>query len=262
MILYLSCTGNTLWAVRQLAAATGERIINIPDCPKGPLQYHLADNERLGLCFPVHGWRVPKIVCEAISRLDISLKGHYVYSLCTCGDDIGETFDLLRKQLAAVNIPLHASCSLIMPETYVGLPFMDVDTPQKEQAKIKASQKILTKFIDMVVRREPTNYHIITGQAPHLKTRVLGGYFTKRLITDKPFRVDSQRCVKCGICTNVCPVHNILGSAGKEPQWLHNGRCLACFSCYHHCPQHAIKYGWRTKGKGQYFFGKRKKNSL
>ena len=109
MILYLSCTGNTLWAVRQLAAATGERIINIPDCPKGPLQYHLADNERLGLCFPVHGWRVPKIVCEAISRLDISLKGHYVYSLCTCGDDIGETFDLLRKQLAAVNIPLHAS---------------------------------------------------------------------------------------------------------------------------------------------------------
>ena len=146
-----------------------------------------------------------------------------------------------------------------MPETYVGLPFMDVDTPQKEQAKIKASQEILSKFIVQVVKREPINFHIVTGKAPRLKTRILGGFFTKRLITDTPFRVDNQRCVRCGVCTNVCPVHNILGGAGNEPQWLHDGKCLACFSCYHHCPQHAIKYGWRTKGKGQYFFGKRRK---
>lgn len=256
MIFYLSCTGNTLWAVQQLAAATGERTVHIPECPTGTLHYSLAPHERIGFCFPVHGWRVPRIVKEMISRLDIAAEGHYVYSLCTCGDDIGETFDLLRQQLATVNIPLQATCSLVMPETYVGLPFMDVDTPEKENAKIQASQAVLTQFTDYVIRREAIHFHIITGRAPRLKTRVLGRYFTQRLITDRPFHVDSQRCVKCGLCADVCPVHNIIGGKGHEPQWKHNDSCLACFSCFHHCPHHAIEYGRRTKNKGQYFFRK------
>ena len=84
-----------------------------------------------------------------------------------------------------------------------------------------------------------------------------GKYFVDHLVTDRPFWVDSQRCVKCGICADVCPVHDVLGGLGYEPQWRHDGSCLSCFTCYHHCPHHAIEYGRQTKHKGQYFFKKR-----
>ena len=33
----------------------------------------------------------------------------------------------------------------------------------------------------------------------------LGGFFTRRLITDKPFHVTTDLCTGCGLCANVCP---------------------------------------------------------
>ena len=76
----------------------------------------------------------------------------------------------------------------------------------------------------------------------------------KVLITDKRFHVEKDKCVKCGICANVCPVGDIKGGHGEYPEWLHHKDCLTCFTCYHHCPHHAIEFGHQTQKKGQYFY--------
>ena len=55
MIFYFSGTGNTRWAAEQLAAATQERLLFIPDELNTPCEYTLADDERIGFCFPIHG---------------------------------------------------------------------------------------------------------------------------------------------------------------------------------------------------------------
>lgn len=61
MIFYLSGTGNTKWAAKTLAALTNEKLLFIPDMMrqyKVDGEYHLpelADGERVGFCFPVHG---------------------------------------------------------------------------------------------------------------------------------------------------------------------------------------------------------------
>jgi len=77
MIFYFSGTGNTRWAAQQLAEATGERLLFIPEQMKGNCHYELEENERLGFCFPTHGWMPPKIVLNFISRLEINARGHY-----------------------------------------------------------------------------------------------------------------------------------------------------------------------------------------
>ena len=264
MIFYLSDTGNTRWAAEKIAERTGDELVFIPDLlhnsqgrPAQPLVFNnIADGERIGFCFPVHGWRPPKIVREFISRLKANARGHYVYALCTAGDDIGETIDILGSDLQKQGIHLDAAFTLIMPESYMGLPFFNVDKPEKEKEKKEKAAADLKAYMEAIANRR-SEWHLVPGRWPRINSRFLGGFFTRFLLTDKPFHVESRKCVKCGICADICPVHNIIGGLGHEPAWKHDGSCLACFACYHHCPHHAIEYGHVTQGKGQYFFKKR-----
>lgn len=255
MIFYLSCTGNTLWAARRLSDATGERLIDIAAAGDDEQHYAPTAGERIGFCFPVHGWRPPLMVRKFIGRLAIDgAEGHYCYALCTAGDNIGETVDLLRSDLKERGIRLDSTFSLLMPESYVGLPFMDVDTPEKELSKIARAAEQLTEIGRYITVRQKGVEIVVRGRWPRINSRVLGAYFTHKLITDKPFHVTDDRCIKCGECARHCPVGNIAWQPGELPAWKHTGRCMTCFACYHHCPKHAIEFGNRTKGKGQYFF--------
>ena len=255
MIFYFSATGNTLWAAKRLAEATQEPLVFIPDEPADMCRYTLKEGERIGFCFPVHGWRPPTLVRDFVKRLEIEpSESHFCYALCTAGDNIGETIDIFNNELAKVGLKLDSACSLVMPESYVGLPFMDVDKPEKEKAKKEHAASVLEAFTKSIVACERDVFTLVKGNWPRINSRVIGGYFHKRLITDKHFKVVSERCTKCGLCTRVCPVHNIDGGVGSEPSWKHSGACMTCFSCYHHCPHHAIEFGRQTKHKGQYYY--------
>ena len=234
----------------------------------------LTNDEVVGFVFPVHGWRVPRIVSDFMHTLEFhegnlqNKKGHYTFCLLTAGDTIGLTMERFARELKEVKsettLELNAVESVIMPESYVGLPGMDVDKPEKELEKIKSAEKAIVRFASIVNGRElsqdnfPLGWKDLErGPIPDFFSGPVGGFFTRYLITDKPFKVDRKKCIRCGICAEVCPVEDIEGGKGREPKWKHNGKCLTCFACYHHCPIHAIEYGNRTKHKGQYFFGRR-----
>lgn len=286
MIFYFSGTGNTKWAASKLAAATREDLISIAPYMRADDSSHnlaepfiLKENERLGFVFPVHGWRVPKLVREFISKMKIQrepsdasaenkakaddcLKNRpFAYCVCTAGDSIGLTIENLNKvislnpSLQALGITeISSSYSLIMPESYIGLPFMDVDPKEREiRKKENAAQELAVVCEEIFDRKEGIN-RLVKGPIPWFFTKVVGGFFENVLITDKRFHVEKDRCVKCGICANVCPVGDIKGGHGEYPVWLHHKDCLTCFTCYHHCPHHAIEFGNQTQKKGQYYF--------
>lgn len=291
MIFYFSGTGNTKWAASKLAAATREDLISIAPYMRADDSSHnlaepfiLKENERLGFVFPVHGWRVPKLVREFICKMKIqrepiqretsdattenkakaddSLKNRpFAYCVCTAGDSIGLTIENLNEvisqnpSLQALGITeISSSYSLIMPESYIGLPFMDVDPKEREiRKKENAAQELAVVCEEIFDRKEGIN-RLVKGPIPWFFTKVVGGFFENVLITDKRFHVEKDRCVKCGICANVCPVGDIKGGHGEYPVWLHHKDCLTCFTCYHHCPHHAIEFGNQTQKKGQYYF--------
>ena len=274
MIFYFSGTGNSKWAAKTLALETGDTLVSIPEVIKSNCSFTLEKDEHVGFIFPIHGWRVPNIVKEFLTKLTIKTQGedishvkHYCFCLVTAGDSIGKAMERFQQQLKSVaagdSLSLNAVCSLIMPESYVGLPGMDVDTKEKELEKKELASEQIKEFSKILKQRPHTDNEqiwgwnqLIRGPIPSFFSGPVGGFFEHFLITDKPFHVDSRRCVKCGICANVCPVSDIKGGLGFEPEWLHNGKCLTCFSCYHHCPHHAIEFGKRTQKKGQYFYNK------
>ena len=286
MIFYFSGTGNTKWAASKLAAATREDLISIAPYMRADDSSHnlaepfiLKENERLGFVFPVHGWRVPKLVREFISKMKIqrepsdasaenkakaddSLKNRpFTYCVCTAGDSIGLTIENLNEVIS-LNPSLQAlgitevlsSYSLIMPESYIGLPFMDVDPKEREIRKKENAAQELAVVCEEIFDRKEGISRLVKGPIPWFFTKVVGGFFENVLITDKRFHVEKDRCVKCGICANVCPVGDIKGGHGEYPVWLHHKDCLTCFTCYHHCPHHAIEFGNQTQKKGQYYF--------
>ena len=291
MIFYFSGTGNTKWAASKLAAATREDLISIAPYMRADDSSHnlaepfiLKENERLGFVFPVHGWRVPKLVREFISKMKIqresiqrepsdvtaenkakaddSLKNRpFAYCVCTAGDSIGLTIENLNEvisqnpSLQALGITeVSSSYSLIMPESYIGLPFMDVDPKEREIRKKENAAQELAIVCEEIFDRKEGISRLVKGPIPWFFTKAVGGFFEKVLITDKRFHVEKDRCVKCGICANVCPVGDIKGGHGEYPVWLHHKDCLTCFTCYHHCPHHAIEFGNQTQKKGQYYF--------
>lgn len=279
MIFYFSGTGNSKWAAKTLALETGDTLVSIPEVINSNCSFTIEKDEHVGFIFPIHGWRVPNIVKEFLTKLTIKTLGedtshvkHYCFCLVTAGDSIGKAMERFQQQLKSVTVndalSLKAVCSLIMPESYVGLPGMDVDTKEKELEKKELASKQLKEFSNILKQHPHKDSNqiwgwnqLIRGPIPYFFSGPVGGFFERFLITDKPFHVDSRRCVKCGICANVCPVGDIKGGLGFEPEWLHNGKCLTCFSCYHHCPHHAIEFGKRTQKKGQYFYNRLSKRN-
>lgn len=258
MIFYFSGTGNTKWAAEYIAARTGERLVAIADEPQNGCRYTLDDGERIGFCFPVHGWQPPAIVRRFIRRLVITNpNGHYCFALCTCGDTVGDTISILNKDLRQRGLHVTSAFSLVMPESYVCLPFMYTDSEKREREKISIAKEQLETFVEEIAERAENVKHLKKGPTPRLYSYVIGNFFNSRMITDRPFRVDDN-CISCGLCAKVCPIANIIMSEDGKPQWRHEGDCTCCLACYHHCPRHAINYGNITKRRGQYYFKKEK----
>ena len=256
MIFYFTGTGNTGFVASRLAEETGERLVSIASAVvKEEYDYQLAADERIGFCFPIHGWRPPFIVRDFVKRLHLDgYNGQFCYAFATCGDDVGLAFDYLRDDLQQVGVNLDSVYSVIMPETY-NFPFIDqIDIPETAQRKIADAREQLAAMIPGIVSRTRGEKNINKSRWPRTNSIMLGGFFLKHWVTDCKFTVDTTACIRCGKCQQVCPVGNIDCGAGNPPEWQHNGLCTTCFSCYHHCPVHAIDFAGRTRGKRQYYF--------
>ncbi len=263
MIFYFSCTGNTRWVASEISKAIGERTVAI-DMTAADAMYDaehlpLTSEESIGFCFPVHGWRPPLVLREWFRRAVLPCsRGRYVWALCTMGDTVGEAMNLFASDLSALGIELDSRFSIQMPETYVGLPGMNTDSIESEQRKISAARKQLERISLEIRDRSKGKVEVYEGHWPRVNSRFIGSIFVKHLLSDRPFGVDLEKCTSCGRCSRVCPVGNIVLDDSKHPVWQHSGRCMSCFACYHYCHERAIEYGWRTRSKGQYYFGKNK----
>ncbi len=248
MIFYFSGTGNTKWAAEQLALSTHDSLKYIPTELDSTCVYTLKEGERLGFCFPTHGWQPPRIVREFIRKATFHSVS-YIYALTTCGDNMGYAMRILNKELIAKGYLLDASFAITMPESNVCFKFLHLDTPERERQKIGAAKERIKHITEIIVNRKKGVEELIKGAIPFTYTYIIGGYYNKHLITDRHFWVDRKACIQCGLCKKLCPVDDI---KDIPPQWKHNGKCTNCLACYHHCPSHAIH--WGKMKRGQYVF--------
>lgn len=264
MIFYFSGTGNTRHTARILAKRTNEQLYDIATelrqhSGKDFLHYAPDADERIGFAFPVHSWGPPEIVTDFIRRLALDgYQEQYCYFVCTCGDDVGETCNILKQVLAERGYRLDAGFNVFMPNTYVSFPGFDIDDEQTATRKLHDAVERTDAICEKIIARERNRFELFEGTCAKLKSYVVRPLFNRFLLTDRPFHVTTD-CISCGKCATVCPTGNIRMTDGK-PQWL--GHCTSCLACYHYCPSHAIMYGRLTRQKGQYNYEKYTKKSI
>ena len=267
MVYYYSACGNSRHVAESIASANNEQLLSIADIGNSHHSFVPKEGEALGLVFPTYSWRVPQIVSRFISRLRIEGRPSYLYMVTTYGDNAGIADRLFRRQLATVGLSLDAVFGIAMPNTYVNLSFMDIDAPELAQKKLDAAEQQISVVARQIASRTRT-VDICRGSFPWFKSVVIGGLF-ERMTSDRAYYA-TDSCIACGRCAEVCPLHNITVAKpvateweqrqyielnSPRPQW--HGNCNHCEACYHHCPTNAIQYGKATRGKGQYYFGKR-----
>lgn len=240
MIYYFSGTGNSLHVARHLSSLLGENIQEITLTTEAE-----ASSTCTGLVFPVYAWGLPNIVLHFIKKNASHISNsQYVYSVMTCGDDIGYADRILRKHL---NGHLNAAFSVPMPNTYVCLPGFDTDTDEVANAKLTKTKNMMPHIIDRITKKEHAT-EVTRGNCPWIKSYVLRPLFNRFLVNDKHFHT-TNACILCKRCVNTCPTHNI-EIYDNHIQWQHF-YCTGCLRCYHTCPQKAIEYGSFTKNKRQ-----------
>lgn len=249
MILYYSACGNSRLIAERLAESLNEKLVFIPQASRDNIfEYELSEGEALGFVWPVYCWAPPQLVMDYVSRLKFRSKPAYVYLVMTCGDTTGLAPDIFRKELQKINLELNSVHCMIMPETYINIKSMYLDSAEKAKAKTENSLSRLPEIAEIISRRENTDTFIPVGDSPWLKSRIVKPIFYAFLVKDKYFSVNDL-CISCGKCAEVCPLENIELRDGR-PHW--KGHCTTCNACYHNCPVNAIHFGKATEGKGQF----------
>lgn len=196
--------------------------------------------------FPVYSWGLPPVMVRHLESA--SLAGRRVHMVCTCGDDVGlidrQWTDLITARGAIVG----SMYSVQMPNTYVCLPFMDIDPESLAARKLtKAAERV--DHIASRLKEGVTETDLCRGVLPRFKSRVVYPWFFRRLMKSSKFHATPD-CKGCGRCAAACPMDNITPGEDGKPTW--GDDCTYCLRCYHTCPGHAVAYGKQTRRKGQY----------
>ena len=202
-----------------------------------------------GFVMPVYGWRVPKWVRGEITA--IKARGGsvhpFTWAAFTCGDSIGQADKDLEKLLGR---KLDAVFSVVMPDTYLGLPGFRLDSKEEQRKKLEGAEMKCKQIREWLLGPHAVAPEApVRGPLPFVLTNLVGRIFEKFIVTDRFWKADKTKCVECGRCAAECPTGNI--TLGDGPVWKRIGNCSLCFRCYHVCKSGAIDLRPFTCGKGR-----------
>jgi ferredoxin len=249
MIFYFSGTGNSLYVAKNIGEHNNESLISIAaaaNSNKDSHEYTLKDNEIIGFVYPIYAWAPPAMVINFIEKLKLNnYKNNYIFTVATCGENIGNTMKVLADSLKKKNLYLKSGFSIRMPNNYIVLG--NVDTKDIEQKKLSEAEESLKNINRIIKERKEDIYKVDKGFMPGVLTAVINPMFTKRGINTKKFYAN-DRCTGCGLCESVCNSQTI--KVKGKPVW--GKECSQCLACVHLCPAKAIQYGKGTENKERY----------
>lgn len=249
MIYYFSGTGNSLQAAKNIAEHNEDRLISIAseiNSNSANFLYTLKDNEIIGFVFPVYAWGPPKMVLEFIDKLKLNnYKNNYIFSVATCGENIGNTMKVISSALEKKNLNLNSGFSISMPNNYIIMG--DVDSKEVEEKKLLAAEENLININSVIKERKNGVFQVVKGALPSILTGIINPLFSKGAANTKKFYV-KDNCTGCGVCESVCNCKTI--KVDGKPKWGKD--CIQCLACIHLCPVGAIQYGKGTESKGRY----------
>ena len=248
MILYFSGTGNSEYVAKRIAAATGDGVLNLFQKLRSGDHAPLDSKQPWVVVTPTYAWRIPRLVANWIAKTE--LRGsREIYFVMTCGGNIGNAGQYLKKLCAEKNLQYRGCMEVVMSENYIAL----FSTPTRDEAEktIRAAQGAIAAAAAAICERRPFPEPKITPM-DRISSGIVNDVFYPMFVHAKKFHA-TDACISCGQCVKLCPTKNIRLRDGR-PVW--KNRCTHCMACICRCPAEAIEYGKHSKGLPRYVFPK------
>lgn len=245
MIIYFSGTGNSRYVAKYISECIHDEVLidsgkMIKNNEIGKFQ---KADKYVFVC-PTYSWGIPKIF-EKFIRESKLCDGSKAYFVMTCGANIGNAGDKLKKICSDKNLQYMGVSPIVMPENYIAM----FPVPEGDVAKkiVKAAGDSIKKASYCVADGKSLGEHR-EGFLGWAQTHTINPTFYKLFVSAKKFYV-RDGCISCGKCVQLCPLNNIKLVHGK-PVWGKD--CTHCMACICGCPTEAIEYGKKSNGNNRY----------
>lgn len=245
MIFYFSATGNSEWVAKRIASAIGDEAVDM--MKTDPESFTFSEGDYLGVVFPVYWYAAPEAVLEFSKKLKPD--NAFTFAVCTFSNVTGNTLEHFSKNA----FELKSGYGVSMPDNY---PISEViyDTEETTLAKLKAAFSRVDEIIIRLKERDEGVFDVDRGENPEELTASMPSVFKEDHCYTKPFYIEKDLCISCGLCETLCPSNTIFMTDGY-PVWVKE-KCYQCMACINRCPVEAIQYGEHSKGRYRYYLEK------
>jgi len=256
LTLYFSGTGNTKYIADLFSKKIGADCLSIEDSVDfdNLIQAH----DRIAVCYPIYGSRVPLIMREFIARHMKAFKGKkliiFVTQLTFSGDGARVLCDLFPKDYIEVIYAEH----FFMPNNVCNFAILRKTSDNSIQKRMKMADAKLDRICRYIkegkvkkrgfskVSRLLGKVQGIPWQGDSRNPHVAKG--TMEYKAKHGVRVDGD-CISCNACVQQCPMRNLENNQGNI---ISMGNCTMCYRCVNLCPKKAITVFFHKKPKWQY----------
>lgn len=233
--VYFSGTGNSKYCVEIFLReyGVGGQAFSIED--KNAVA-EIQKHDEIVMGYPVQFSNIPKILRDFIAENPDLWRGKKVFIMATMGlfsgDGAGVLARLLRRYGAIITGGLH----LKMPDSISDEKALKRSLESNRELAAAAVHKIKRAVYSIKNNHIPQEgigplYHLagLFGQRLY--------FYNKTKHYSDLLKIDTNKCIGCGKCADLCPKENIRLS---NKQAVSGNQCTMCYRCVSQCPVQAI----------------------
>ena len=234
IILYYSGVGNTKRIAQYMYNYLRQKSsVDIYSIEELPANFSVDKYSKLIIGFPTIHAEPATLMMQFIQRINVSDKKLSTFVYTTCGLYSGNAIRIFCESAIVKNIVPTYTNSYRCP-AIDGILL----TP-----RIKRWYSY-EKGLSLKIKNDIGQFFKTNGNCakiPRLKWYSILNYPNKMLGKNTKFKIylHKNKCVKCRLCIEKCPVGACVSNANNLPAF-HAAKCVNCYRCIHHCAQRAL----------------------